>query len=57
MGCCVLAVILLVADQREAAKTVTSIRRESSGHGSVTKELQLILDGIRQKDKVKITVQ
>lgn len=57
IGSCVLAVILLVTDQREAAKTVTSIRRESSGHGSVTKELQLILDGVRQKDNVKITVQ
>lgn len=57
IGSCVLAVILLVTDQRESAKSVTSIRRESSGHGSVTRELQLILNGVRQKDKVKITVQ
>ena len=57
IGSCVLAVILLVTDQREATKSVTSIPRESSGHGSITKELQLIVNGIRQKDKVRITVQ
>lgn len=49
IGSCVLAVILLVTDQREATKSVTSIPRESSGHGSITKELQLIVNGIRSE--------
>ncbi len=57
IGSCILAAILLVTDQREATKAITSIRRESSGHGSVTRELQLILNGVRQKEKVEITVQ
>lgn len=36
---------------------VSSIQRARSGQGSITKEMQLVLNGVRQKGTISITVQ
>ena len=53
----VLSAVLLISDKKEADRPVTEIRRNTYGQGSITRTLQVVIDGVKQREPLEITVE
>ena len=53
----VLSAVLLVSDKKEAERPVTEIRRNTYGQGSITRTLQVVIDGVKQREPLEITIE
>lgn len=53
----VLSAVLLISDKKEADRPVTEIRRNTYGQGSITRTLQVVIDGVKQREPLEITIE